>query len=149
MLVERYIIMLDVLIAEDDLTIADLLQDILEQSGYTVTAAVRSVDEAIIAVEKQLPDFAIIDLHLANGSTGTDLARHLRQRANVGIIFSTGNDNQEISPDVADAVMVKPYRLGDVVSGLRIISELATAGHTDIKPPRSFRLLKPLAAEAV
>ena len=132
--------MSDVLIAEDDLTIADMLQDILEQAGYTVSAVARTVDEAIRAADRHLPDFAVIDLHLANGGVGTDLAAHLRRRAKVGIIFSTGTDNQFFPPDLADAVMLKPYRLSDVVHGLRIISDIAVFGRSDVKWPGSFRL---------
>jgi DNA-binding response OmpR family regulator len=138
--------MSDVLIAEDDLTIADMLQDILEQAGYTVTAVARTVDEAMRAADRHMPDFAVIDLHLANGGMGSDIAAYLRRQAKVGIIFSTGADHQVFAPDLADAVMLKPYRLSDVVHGLHIISDIAARGRSDVKWPVSFRLLADVAA---
>ena len=66
----------------------------------------------------------------------------LRQIRNVGILFSTGNDNiKHITLLVGDAVMTKPYQLRDVGRGLKIIEEVARFGRTQLAFPRSFRLL--------
>jgi DNA-binding response OmpR family regulator len=132
----------NVLIVEDDFSIADLLQTRLEADGYYVTGIARTVAEALKAVERHAPDFAVVDVYLAKGGLGTDVGAHLRQMKNIGILFSTGNDQtKNLSLLVGDAVMTKPYQLADVGLGLKIIDELAQFGQTQLVFPRNFRLL--------
>jgi DNA-binding response OmpR family regulator len=134
--------MSNVLIVEDDLTIADMLQSSLERNGYTVIDVVHTVRAAIDSVDLHVPDFAVIDILLANGEMGTDVAAHMRgQNPGIGIIFSTGNDEWPLDKSLGDAVLIKPYRMADVACGLRIIAEIAAFGHSDIALPRNFRLL--------
>jgi DNA-binding response OmpR family regulator len=135
----------NVLIVEDDFSISDLLQTALEVDGYHVTEIARTVKEAFQAVEHQVPDFAVVDIHLAKGGLGTDVGAYLRQMKNIRILFSTGNDQtKNLTALVGDAVMTKPYRLNDVGRGLKIIDELALFGQTQLVFPRNFRLLDPV-----
>ena len=60
-----------VLIAEDELMIADMIADVLAGNGYDICGITRSVAEAIELGEARRPDLAVIDLHLADGSLGT------------------------------------------------------------------------------
>ena len=136
----------NVLIVEDDFSIADLLQTTLEADGYHVTGIARTVAEALRAAEQHVPDFAVVDVYLAKGGRGTDVGAHLRRMKNIGILFSTGNDQtKNLTLLVGDAVMTKPYRLADVGRGLRIIDELAQFGQTRLVFPSNFRLLDPAA----
>jgi DNA-binding response OmpR family regulator len=132
----------DVLIVEDDIAIADLLQEALEDDGYRVTGIARTVGEALTAAREQQPDFAVIDVHLAKGGLGTDVGACLRKTTKIGIIFSTGNEHGEnLTTLEGDAVLTKPYRLDDVGRSLKIIHELAQFGQTQLVFPRGFRLL--------
>jgi len=51
--------MLNVLIVEDDLTIAELLQETLEADGYHVTGIARTVSEALKLAKQTEPDIAL------------------------------------------------------------------------------------------
>ncbi len=135
---------MNVLIVEDDLAIAELLQQELEMAGYSVCGVARTTREAAASAEKHEPDFAIVDVRLANGDLGTDVAAYLRRTTNAGIIFSTG-DSSDLSAmmPLGDAVMTKPYRMSDVGSGFKIIDEIARLGQSAIVFPRNFRLLTP------
>jgi DNA-binding response OmpR family regulator len=136
--------MIDVLIVEDDLSIADLLQQELEAAGYSVCGIARTTREARDLSEQHEPDFAIVDIHLAHGDLGTDVAAELRRTTKAGIIFSTGNSNDlSVMASLGDAVMTKPYRMSDVGRGLKIIDEMARFGHTELNFPRNFQLLAP------
>jgi DNA-binding response OmpR family regulator len=136
----------NVLIVEDDLIIADLLQEALEADGYHVTGVARTIKEAVRSAEKHRPDVAVIDIRLADGDLGTDVGAYLRATTTARIMFSTGNSNNAYRMEgYGDAVMTKPYRLSDVGQGLRIIAQLAESGQTTIKFPRNFRLLAPAA----
>jgi DNA-binding response OmpR family regulator len=135
--------MLDVLIVEDDISIADLLQRALEVDGYRVSGTARTVKEAIAAFEDHEPHFAIIDVHLAQGDLGSAVGARLRRTTTVGIMFSTGSDDENLTAVEGDAVLMKPYRLSDVGRGLKIIGEIAQFGQTQLAHPRNFRLLTP------
>jgi DNA-binding response OmpR family regulator len=136
-----------VLIVEDDLSIADLLQQALEAAGYSISGIARTTREAEDSAEQHEPDFAIVDIRLANGDLGTDVAFNLRKTTKAGIIFSTGNSNDlSVMGPLGDAVMTKPYRMSDIGRGLKIIDEMARTGHTELAFPRNFQLLTPVPA---
>src|SRR5271165_3579414 len=98
--------MLNVLIVEDDLTVADLLQEALEADGYRVTGIARTVQEAVQSAEQHHPDVAVIDIRLANGDLGTDVGMHLRKTTTTRVMFSTGNSNDPHKmAECGDAVM--------------------------------------------
>jgi DNA-binding response OmpR family regulator len=133
--------MISVLIVEDDLLIAGLLQDGLEAEGYSVCGIARTVAEAKASAERQEPDFAVVDIRLANGGLGTDVAINLRRTTQAGILFSTGNSNDtSLMESLGDAVMTKPYRLRDVGRGLKILDEMSRLGQTVLVFPRNFKL---------
>jgi CheY-like chemotaxis protein len=131
-----------VLIVEDDLLLADLLQEMLELDGYTVTAIARTKQEAIAAASECKPDCAVVDVQLANGDRGTEVAALLQAMGNVKILFSTGNDPRPgLTAGSGSGIMAKPYSVGDVGRALRIIDDIARFGETIMPFPRKFRLL--------
>jgi two-component system, NtrC family, response regulator HydG len=143
--------MTTVLIVEDDPWIAELMQEELEVAGFSVSGIARTLGEAEDSARKQEPDFAIVDLGLADGDFGTDVAASLRRTTKAGIIFSTGdvNDLSLTTRRLGDAVMMKPYRLSDIGRGLNIIDEIARLGHTELSFPRNFHLLGGSVADAL
>ena len=117
--------MSNVLVVEDDLLMADMLQEALEAEGYSVSGVAHTVAEAKRSAERSTPDFAVIDIRLANGELGTDVGTYLRANTQTLIIYSTGNSiDPELCNAKGDAVMTKPYRLRDVARGLQIIKHL-------------------------
>ena len=63
--------------------------------------------------------------------------------SNLGIVFSTGSEHTALTNSCGDAVIVKPYRLTDIIRGLQIVREMADLGGTTLDFPRNFRLLTP------
>jgi two-component system response regulator HydG len=137
--------MSEVLVVEDDLLIADLLQCALKAGGYNISGVARTVAEAKESAERHPPDFAVIDIRLADGNLGTELGAYLRNTTpGPGIMYSTGNGaDAGLSKLDGDAVMTKPYRLHDVARALDIIEQLRRSGQTHLRFPRNFRLLDP------
>ena len=72
--------MLKVMIAEDDSTHADMVAQALTKGGYMVCGVARTVREGIELGEEQMPDLAVIDVHLAEGGVGTAISSRLRRR---------------------------------------------------------------------
>ena len=62
--------MLKVLIAEDDLMLADLAEEILVDAGYEVCGIARTVAEAVALAQHHKPDLAVLDLRLARRWSG-------------------------------------------------------------------------------
>ncbi|MGA2258611.1 MAG: response regulator [Thermoguttaceae bacterium] len=69
---------LKVLIAEDDLMIADMSEEILVDAGYEVCGIARTVSEAVALGRVHKPDLALIDHRLADGGLGSEVAARLR-----------------------------------------------------------------------
>jgi DNA-binding response OmpR family regulator len=145
--------MLKVLIAEDELMIADLLEETLIMSGYEVCGIARTVDEAVALAKLHKPDLAVLDVRLAGGDRGTEIARQLGGSGTLGVLYATGEDAQRSTLTRADgsASITKPYRVEDVADALGIVREIMTLGTATPPFPLGFRLLPefaPLSAGA-
>lgn len=139
--------MLKVLIAEDELMIADLLEEALLMSGYEVCGIARTVDEAVALAKRHMPDLAVLDVRLALGGRGPDIARQLSSRGTLGILYATGEDARHSMLTLADgcASIAKPYQVEDVVQALVIVREIMILGSATAPFPQGFRLLPELA----
>ena len=135
--------MLRVLIAEDELMIADQLEETLVMSGFAVCGIARTVDEAVTLAELHKPDLAVFDVRLARGGRGPEIVHRLRGTARFGILYATGDDVRHSTLTLADgdAAIAKPYRTEDVAHALTIVQEIVTAGTATPPFPPGFRLL--------
>ena len=146
--------MLKVLIAEDELIIADLLEETFIESGYDVCGIARTVDEAVQFGELHKPDLAVLDVRLARSGHGPDIARLLKSKGKFGVLYATGDDARNSALTLADGEgsISKPYRTQDLVRALVIVQEIVTAGTATPPFPPCFRLLRefaPRLAQAV
>ena len=67
--------MLKILIVEDDVQLATTLKYLVEDNPrYRVAATANDLDSAVAAAAVHLPDLALVDLRLANGTTGFSVA---------------------------------------------------------------------------
>ena len=91
----------NILVVDDDPTIGDLIQEVLEQAGYGVQRAY-SGTEALLVLEHRRPDLVLLDLMLP-GASGYELMDYIRPM-DIPVIFLTAKTS------VADRV--KGLRLG-------------------------------------
>ncbi len=135
--------MLKVLIAEDELMTAELLEEFLIASGYEVCGIARTVDEGVALGELHEPDLAVLDVRLARGDRGPEIARRLNSRGKFGVLYATGDDARNSPLTIADgeASIAKPYRPEDLVRALKIVREIVTVGTATPPFPSGFRLL--------
>jgi CheY-like chemotaxis protein len=98
-----------ILVVEDEILIALELESLLQDVGHAVVGIAASSREAIDAGSQLKPDLAFVDIHLADGPTGVDVARRLNQMG-VTVLFMTANAKR-IPEDYAGAlgVISKPY----------------------------------------
>lgn len=135
--------MVKVVIAEDDLLIADLLEDVLVGAGFEVCGMAATVGEAIDLCNHSRPDLAVIDMRLADGGRGTEVVAGLENRDRLGVLYATGNAGHTglIASD-GDACITKPYQAADIVRALHLVRELIETGKTTKPFPRNFELLR-------
>jgi len=133
-----------VLIAEDDLMIADMIEAILLGNGYEVCGIARTVAEAVALGLMHQPDLAVLDLRLADGGLGTDIAAQLGAVGRLGILYATGNMAQVILT-AADghACIAKPYSAADLLRAMQIVVDVMTTGRATPPFPRGFQVLHP------
>jgi CheY-like chemotaxis protein len=142
--------MVKVLIAEDDLMIADVACEFLSESGYEVCGIVRTVGEAVALSKEHRPDLALIDLRLARGGIGTEIVRQLPVAERPGILYATGNVSQiALTRNDGEASIGKPYSAEDLARSLEIVAEMVATGIASTPFPRGFRVLpRPIPADA-
>ena len=106
----------NILVVEDEDSLATLLQYNLQKEGYSVTMA-GDGEEALLLVDEKLPDLIVLDWMLPKLS-GIEVCRRLRQRnetRNVPIIMLTarGEETDRIRglDTGADDYVVKPFSM--------------------------------------
>jgi DNA-binding response OmpR family regulator len=115
-----------VMIVEDDLMIADMIEEILCASGYDVCGIACTVEEGLALAALHMPDLAIIDVRLADGGLGTEIAAKL-DRSWTGVLFATGNVEQIIDSTDGEACISKPYHRKDLLLSLDVVRAIHTA----------------------
>ncbi len=141
--------MLKVLIVEDDLMMADFMEEILVEHGYEVSGIARTVAAAVALAQRCKPNLMILDLRLADGGLGTEVAAQLPGPGRPGILYATGNMSQlELTSADGDACLAKPYRSADLLRGLEIVAGLLASGKAQPPFPSGFQLLHPAAIKS-
>ena len=131
-----------VMIVEDDLFMADMLEDVLVADGDEVCGIARTVDKAIEIANRDQPDLAILDIHLAEGSLGTDIPRRLGPERRMGILYASGHAGQShLTKTDGDAFISKPYRSEDIIRALEIVAQIAGNEEAPGPFPRGFTVL--------
>lgn len=113
----------NILVVEDEASIAEVVSLYLKRAGYSVQIA-SDGKQAINLFQKQKPDFVILDLMLPQ-MDGLSLTRWIRDRSNVPIIMLTAR-REEIDRIAglemgADDYVVKPFSPQELVSRVRAV----------------------------
>lgn len=108
-----------VMVVEDDpLIAADLIETLLE-AGHGVVGPFQSVEAAAASAGLQPLDLALVDLNLAAGGSGVDLARTLRDAWGVPVMFLSGDVTTAARhAELAAALVIKPFRGSEVIAAI-------------------------------
>ena len=115
--------MQNILIVEDEIKIARLLEDYLKNAGYDVTLQDRG-DKVIPMVQKHPPDLILLDVMLP-GMDGMEICREIRKFSNIPIIMITARI-EEIDRIVglelgADDYICKPFSPREVIARVKAL----------------------------
>ncbi len=130
---------LRILIVEDEALIALELESLLQDDGHLPIGIAATAREAMALGELE-PDLALVDVHLADGPTGIDVARRLRRNGRTVVLFMTANAKR-IPEDFVGAcgVIAKPYTERGVRNAIRFVARCLAAGQVG-QPPNSLNL---------
>jgi len=139
---------MDVLLVEDDDSIAVPLADGLSREGFSVTRAASGA-EALAAPEV---DFVLLDIRLPDVD-GFTVCRELRARSDVPIIVVSAR-GEEVDRVVglelgADDYVVKPFGLRELVARMRAVSRRKGAPREDAGELRAGPLAVDLRAHRI
>ena len=106
------------LIVEDQIMLAMVLKDELEDGGYRVLELADRHQEALGLAREIKPDLALVNIDLASGDDGVALARDLKA-IDVPVLFISGQpDRARAEKAVAIASLAKPYSAQDMVQAV-------------------------------
>ncbi len=142
--------MLKILIVEDDSQLATTLKYLVEDNPrYRVVGIADDSDSAITAAEKHDPDIALLDLHLARGSTGFSVAVKLAE-LHVPVLFVSGKAPSFPMPDLALGCLMKPFTAEDVHRSLAMAEDMLRGRETHRpKLPHNLTLYETLDEQPV
>jgi two-component system, response regulator PdtaR len=104
---------LRLLIAEDNELVVLGLTLVMEQLGYDVCGVARTAAEAVDIAERHRPDVALVDVALANGSSGLCAARELSGRLGIPVIVCSAHATAaDAHAAGASHFLMKPFGIG-------------------------------------
>ncbi len=120
---------MNITIVEDELKLARVLQDYLQQEGYSADIF-SDGQEALANLQKKTPDLVLLDLMLP-GLDGMSICRELRKTSQVPIIMLTAR-SEEIDRLLglelgADDYICKPFSPREVVARVKAVLRRTTA----------------------
>ena len=116
--------MLRILIVEDEPLFGRTLRHLVELNPlHEVIAVAEDSAAALAALEARIPDLALVDLQLANGTTGFPVAVRLNELG-VPCLFTTGKAPSFPMPDLALGCLVKPFSHDDLVRALTMAEDV-------------------------
>jgi DNA-binding response OmpR family regulator len=135
-----------VLVVDDDPDVRDLLGDYLSEQGYEVLLA-NNAASARELLEGEPPKVVLLDVGLP-GEDGLSLARHIRERLDIGIIMISGAGEtveRIVGLEIgADDYIAKPFDLRELKARLKSVLRRyqratqpeATTGPDDVEQSR-------------
>ena len=124
---------LNILIVEDDSQLAVTLKYLVEDNPrYRVVAMAADAEKALAAVEEYEPDLVLLDLHLANATSGFSVAVRLYDLG-VPCLFVSGKAPRFPMPDLALGCLMKPFTAEDVHRSLAAAEDLLR-GREAVRP---------------
>ena len=83
-------------LVEDEVIVAMLMEDVLNNLGYTVSGHVTTGEDAIISAKQNPPDIILMDIRLAGIIDGIEAASSIKSEFDIPVIFLTGYDDKAV-----------------------------------------------------
>lgn len=112
-----------ILIVEDEALVAMEIEAMLQMGGHIATGQADDLPTALEAISLEIPDLAMVDIQLAQGCSGLDVAKAFRERG-VPVLFASGNCPSERGRGLAIGCLHKPITNASLDAALAAASAL-------------------------
>ena len=111
-----------IIIVEDNLIISMDIRSILEEEGYNVLSNVTNVEQAILLIEKSLPDLLLIDINLKKEKDGVNLGHYLLKKGGIPYVYITSCTDkftlERVKETYPHGFIVKPFKKIDILTNV-------------------------------
>jgi len=97
---------LKVLIVEDEVIVSTLIEDTLENYGYTVVGKATNGADAIRITDETLPDIILMDIYIEGDMDGIMTAETISEKHDIPIVYLTAYSDRET---IERAIKTKPF----------------------------------------
>lgn len=125
------------LIVEDEALVAITLRDELQDAGYKVLELTERHAEALDVARAEKPNLALVNIRLAGGDDGIELAEQLKALGIPVLLISGQVSRARSAQTVAIGSMPKPYDAAEMV---RAVSYLLARLRGDASLPKPHQL---------
>lgn len=114
----------NILIVEDEIVIANDIQDTVEDLGFNVVEIAITMNEAIQALENNPIDLVLVDITLKGNSSGIELAEIINSKYQIPFIFLTSHSDaatvKKAVQQNPDGYIVKPFDKVDLFTTIEL-----------------------------
>ncbi|MFA5294446.1 MAG: PAS domain S-box protein [Methanoregulaceae archaeon] len=119
-----------ILIVEDELIVAKVLQKTLHSLGYRPVRIAAIGSQAIEMIQEAVPDLILMDINLGKGEpNGIDAAKRILSCFSIPIIYLTGNDDPAMVEQTTETQTYGYLRKSINTRDLQIAIEIAFVRH--------------------
>jgi DNA-binding response OmpR family regulator len=116
---------LKILMVEDEVIFAMDLGQILKDRGYGLCETAPSGREAFEIIEREKPNLVLMDINLKGKISGIDIAKDIRLRFGIPIIFMTGYSDENTRKAAMflepAGYLTKPFNVEDLFALIKSI----------------------------
>lgn len=119
--------MRNILIVEDEIILAMLNKQIVENAGYTVVGSVTKGEDAIEFVKENECDLILMDIFLEGDTDGISAVETIRKFSAVPVIYVTGNSDplakKRAKKTNYSSFLVKPVMPHDLINAIEQVED--------------------------
>lgn len=143
-----------ILIVEDDPSIAENIQEILELLGYVNISIANSANQCVKIIKKYKPDLVFMDIKLKGDKDGIELGEIVKQMVDAPLVYVTSYSDptiieraKKINPA---GFIVKPFNTNDIHAIVEIVLyNNRTKPSSDSSPAKALNESPYLVSDAV
>lgn len=113
-----------ILVVEDEPSIAEYLNLVLEELGYSVVGRACRADTAVILAVEQKPDLVLMDISLEGETSGIDAACKIMEKTDIPVIFATGRTDVELveasKKAKPEGYLIKPFSADQIYATIEL-----------------------------
>lgn len=130
-----------VLIAEDDVLIAEHLKTIFIKNRFQTIDLAHNKKDVLDKIINNVPDIVLLDIRMDTPQTGIEIAEYLMKNYDLPVIFLTAlSDKRTIDSALKTnpyGYIVKPFKAAEVITSVKIALEKHSRNH-----PKQYILIK-------